>query len=490
MLELPVALYTDLLPFKVKPWAHQLKSISRAVGRDHFAYMYQPGCGKTLAACVTLRNKWHRAGGLQPTLVVTVPIVIKNWQNEFLMHTDLPKERIVLLMGTGKQRLATFKAAQAKYSGRFVAVVNFEGLLMAPLFEALLAWAPPCFVVDESHRIKDPSAKRTKLCIALADRADMCRLTLTGTPVLNSPLDLFSQFRVLDRGAALGKNYHVFRSNYFVDKNAYMSRQSYWPDWRPTKEGMERLNKILQENGDVVEKQSCLDLPPLVRKVIEVELSAEQRKLYDAMKQDFVAYVNDKACVAQLAITKALRLQQIVSGHVPLEGEQGEQSVKSLDDTPREAALKELLQEIAPYHKVLVWSHFRHCYATIRRVCGELGIQYVEINGDTPPKERQVALDRLENDPDVRVMSGHALSAGIGANMTAASYSIYFSRSFSLEADLQSEARNYRGGSERHKSITRIDLVAKNTIDETVLAALQAKTQMSVELLRQEFQGG
>lgn len=473
---------------KIPLWEHQRAAVERAKNVSGYALLQEMGTGKTATACNILRQKWREAGSLVSTLILAPPIVLENWRRELLAHTDVPKDRIVVLSGTGKKRLEALDRAMKLYGTRFVAITNYEGLLMAPLYANLLErWRPQCLVVDESHRCKDIKARRTKLAIQLADQADLCRLILTGTPVLNSPMDLFSQYRIMDRGEALGKNFFVFRASYFVDRNAYMPKQKYFPDWRPTEDGMERLNKVIQRTASRVEKKDCLDLPPLVRKTIEVELSPEQRKLYDAMKTDFVAYLGDKACVAQLAITKALRLQQIVSGHVPLEGEQGDISVRDLADTPRESALRELLGEIAPYHKVIVWTVFRHSYGVVRRVASDLDLPFVEVHGEVGPSAKQAAVDAFERDPKVRVLIGHPGSGGIGVNLVAASYSIFYSRSFSLENDLQAEARNYRGGSHIHEKVTRIDLVARNTIDETVLNALQAKSQMSVELLRQEF---
>ena len=80
-------------------------------------------------------------------------------------------------------------------------------------------------------------------------------------------------------------------------------------------------------------------------------------------------------------------------------------------------------------------------------------------------------------------MIANQTAGGIGINLTAASYSIFYSRNFSLEADLQAEARNYRGGSEVHKKITRIDLVAADSIDSLVVEALAKKENISEQIL-------
>jgi SNF2 family DNA or RNA helicase len=98
-------------------------------------------------------------------------------------------------------------------------------------------------------------------------------------------------------------------------------------------------------------------------------------------------------------------------------------------------------------------------------------------------RQRQENIDRFQTDRDCRIMIANQGAGGVGCNLTAASHSIYYSRNFSLEHDLQSEARNYRGGSEIHTKITRIDLVAPDTIDATVLKALADKVNVADAIL-------
>jgi SNF2 family DNA or RNA helicase len=98
-------------------------------------------------------------------------------------------------------------------------------------------------------------------------------------------------------------------------------------------------------------------------------------------------------------------------------------------------------------------------------------------------KARQEAIDSFQNDPSVRVMIANPAAGGVGVTLTAASYMIYYSRDFSLENDLQSEARCHRGGSEAHEKITRIDIVAPGTIDEVILEALERKENLATKIL-------
>jgi SNF2 family DNA or RNA helicase len=147
-------------------------------------------------------------------------------------------------------------------------------------------------------------------------------------------------------------------------------------------------------------------------------------------------------------------------------------------------ALSELLSELTPHSKVLVWSVWRENYAQIRAVCERLGLKFVEVNGAVSERDRVAAVEAFNTDPTIRVFSGHPGSAGIGINLVSASYSIFYSRNFSLEQSLQAEARNHRGGSEIHEKITRIDLVCEGTIDELITEKLNTKQAISDTLLR------
>ena len=105
------------------------------------------------------------------------------------------------------------------------------------------------------------------------------------------------------------------------------------------------------------------------------------------------------------------------------------------------------------------------------------------VHGEHSAKEKVRAVDTFNEDYEYRVLLGNPSACGTGVNLTAASYAIYFSRNFSLEQDIQSEARNHRGGSEVHDKITRIDLVAKDTIDELIVKRLHEKQVMGETIL-------
>lgn len=472
-----------------KLWAHQEEAVKRA--NDYFALFMEPGTGKTATTINILRKVYAKHGKILPTLVLCPPVVITNWKNEILKYSKIKADRILPLVGTGKERAALLKAAECNT----ICITNYETLNMPEVLEAMkgfLKSEKSCLILDESHKCKDITAKRTKRAIELSDLASY-RYILTGTPILNNLMDIYSQFRILDRGQRFGHNFFSFRARFFEDKNRAMPASKYFPNWAPIRGADRKIKELIEPVSMHVEKSKCLSLPPLVKKTIEVPMSKEQTRIYESMRKDLVATIKteggsgERHSIAELAITKALRLQQIVSGHVRVEGLNGEDAATiQIKENPRKDALKQLLEDLAPYHKVLVWAVFHANYDDIRDVCKSLELEYAELHGQIDDRDAQI--ERFNNDEKCRVLIGHPGSGGIGVNLVVASYSIFYSRSFSLEYDIQAEARNYRGGSERHESITRIDLVTPGTIDELVLKSLASKQALSQSVLKDHIE--
>lgn len=473
-----------------KLWDHQLKAIQRTKAMEHFALFFETGTGKTRTCIEIIRGKNLQNGGMLKVLILTPQVVTFNWKKEFAMFApEILPSQVMVLHGSGKDRLKMLEQTPSY----FVVICNYETLQMEQVFEFLKGWKPEVVVADESHRIKNPRAMRTKRAIVLSDTARF-RYILTGTPILQDQADLFSQYLFLDKGKLFGKNQFVFRHKYFTDANEKLRAKAphvTWPKWVPKKSSAEELREKVMSIAMEVKKSECLDLPPYIRQVIEVGMTKKQAKAYKEMKDDYITFIGSKAFTAQLAITKSLRLQQIVSGF--LMGEAEGEAYKSVFEpdpgekwTPREKALLELLEDITPNHKVIVWACWRANHDSIRRLLLQSGIGHVELLGDMSATGRDKSIQAFREDPETRVLLGSQAAGGIGINLVEASYTIYFSRGFSLEHDVQSEARNYRGGSEVHEKITRIDLCTAGTIDETVTKALAAKQEVSDQIIKGE----
>jgi SNF2 family DNA or RNA helicase len=467
------------MTFKVPLWSHQLEALRRTMFQNSFAFFFEVGTGKTATAINALRMKMNSQREFLPTIIFSPPITLLNWKRELLMHTQIPEEKILILTGSQKQRVKQISVLRRDK----IVITNYESLLMKELFEYFEKYNAKALIFDESHRLKSPTSIRSKKASELSENAQY-KFLLSGSPVLNSMMDLFMQYKVLDSGRTFGRNFFAFRNRYFYDKNAAAPAHVTWRDWVAKPDADKEIKEKISFSSMHVKKEECLDLPPLVKKKVYVDMAPDQKKAYGEMMKDFITVVSDRACVAELAVTKALRLQQIVSGFVTLEEGLGVRTDMEFTDNPRAQALSDILEDLTPHHKVIVWAVFKENYKQIREVLERLKLSYVEVHGEVSQKEKLNGVDKFNTDPTCRVFLGHPASGGIGINLVSASISVFYSRNFSLENDIQAEARNYRSGSEQHKKITRIDLVTPDTIDEEVLEALSQKKQIGESVLR------
>lgn len=469
---------SEALKFNRPLWKHQADTLDRFAYLNEAALLHEMGTGKTTSAIAWLRAKYNQNRSVVPTLIVSPVATLYNWLEE--IQRNAPEkvfESSVVLEGSARKRLDIIKDSEAK-----IYITNPEALDMADVASALRdKTRNGAFVGDEAHRFKNHKSKRLGVLLSITD---FCRyrMILTGTPILNSYLDLWALWRILDRGETFGMNFFVFRERYFRDANiAWKGKPKYFPNYVP-KPGIDAdISKMIDTKASRLKKADCLTLPPLLRMIEKVELSAEQRKVYTQMENELIAEVREGACVATNALTRVLRMLQILTGYVQVETESNEKLAVLLKSNPRLQRLSELLEELTPSAKVIVWCNFQENYRAIARVLQDQGIAFAELTGQT--KDRQAEIVRFQTDPSCRVIISNPQAGGVGVNLTAASYAIYYSRGYSLGDRLQSEARCHRGGSEIHEKITLIDLVAPNTLDEDVLAALLRKENFSDNVL-------
>jgi SNF2 family DNA or RNA helicase len=515
--------------YKVKPWAHQIKTIDKVLDEklDYFALFYDVGAGKTKTAVEILRGKCLENNRLLKTLIIGPIAVMHSWKREIVANSTIGEEKIQLLDGTSpansfdkELKNPTVKRLIEQASNtRPIKIMNTEKIGNANIWDILHKFGFDCVIVDESHKLKDGTAKRTK---AFHKFLDVCkikyRFILTGTPILNSQLDIWAQYYILNPNI-LGRNFYSFRSQYFYDANASMPSHVHFPDFRikdakfykamgldlSESDTIKTLNKIIYDYAHRVMKSEVLDLPPLTYQTLDVPLTTEQAKIYKELEADAVAFfeslqdldiskimdslddlenLENNIMSADTALVKLIRLQQVIAGDFI--SDSGEKiSIKS----NRDNVLKDILEEILfnKENKIIIWSVFKSTYSRIANILDALGVEYTWLTGEQKTKEKQDNMDKFNNDPHCRVIIANQGAGGTGVTLNAANYSVYFTRSYKLEHDLQSEARNYRGGQVRN--VTRIDLVSPNTLDEKILKDLAEKKKMADDLLetRKEF---
>jgi len=479
-------------------WKHQKDALFHALQRPNFALFHSMGTGKTGTTINIIRHRFAEKGHVRRTLILSPLITLENWANEFKEFSKINPSDVIVLRGSGAKKYERFILSvtdpeTGMMSRNRIIIANYEAMQNKDLHKNILLWRPEILICDEAHRVRNHAGKRAKAVCQIADLA-LHKYILTGSPILNDAQDVFFQYRIMDGGETFGTNFYAFRARYFQDKNAsFQGKGHYYPDWQERPELYAELTDKMyfdsrrKPKAHRVTKEECLDLPPLVRVKIQVELGKEQRKMYDEMKKHFLTFVQDlqhkkepQAVVANLAVTKAIRLQQITAGFVKTDlGEE-----HSITDVPRLEALRDLLEDVAGSGKVIVWACFKQNYRDIAKLCETMKLKYVLITGDQSIAEKEIAMKEFRNDSSIKICIANQSAAGIGVNLVEAPVSIFYSRNFSLEADLQAESRNYRAGSDMHSKVTRYDIIATGTIDEIVAEALEHKLNVGEQILK------
>jgi len=468
--------------FKTPPYAHQLKALEMSWNREVFAYFMEMGTGKSKVLLDNIAMLYDR-GKINGVLIVAPKGVYKNWyDSEIPIHLpDHIQKKAVLwqsLIGQ-KQKLklnSLFKVEMDLH----ILIMNVEafstkkGVDFATKF---LASHNTLFAVDESTTIKNPGAKRTKNILKLSKEGKYRRI-LTGSPVTKSPLDLYTQCHFLDPYLLDHSSYYTFRTRYAIMRTANFSGRSV--QLVVGYHNLEELTDKLKAFSYRVLKDECLDLPPKTYMKRTIQLTTEQNKVYQQMKQMALAEMNGKMITTATALTQLMRLHQITCGHFKADDD----SIQEIKNN-RITELMEVLEEVEG--KAVIWAHYRHDIATIvREIEKKYPMSVVTYYGDTSTENRQKAIKKIQ-DPEskVRFLVGTPQTGGYGITLTGASTMIYYSNGYDLEKRQQSEARIDRIGQE--KPMTYIDILAEDTVDERIVKALRKKVNIATQIMGEEL---
>jgi SNF2 family DNA or RNA helicase len=331
--------------------------------------------------------------------------------------------------------------------------------------------------VDESTTIKNPDAKRTKNICNLSILSKYRRI-LTGSPVTKSPLDLYKQCDFLKEELLGHGSYYTFRTRYAIMKTANFGGKSI--QIVVGYKNLDELSEKLRPFSYRVLKDDCLDLPDKIYMKRTVQLSSEQKKVYEQMKQMALAEMNGKMMSTATVLTQLMRLHQITCGHFTAD-DGSIQKIKSnrLDE------LMDVLEEIEG--KVVIWAHYQNDVETIvehlKKKYGDNSI--VDYYGRTRPENRQSNIDKFQKDEGCRFFIGTPATGGYGITLTQASNVIYYSNGYDLEKRMQSEDRAHRIG--QKKSVTYVDMIADDTVDEKIVKSLRKKVNIATQIMGEEL---
>jgi len=466
--------------FKTEPYQHQKDALTKCWNKTAFAIFAEMGTGKTKIAldnaCI-LYNK----GKIDRLLVVAPKGAYMNWVDlEIPVHVPDYIEKKVL--GWKPSTSAKYKAqlkdilTVGDYRLKIM-VMNVEafstkkGLDFAKLFLI----GNSMIIVDESTTIKNPQAKRTKSLLALSKEAKYRRI-MTGSPVTQSPMDLWSQMDFLDPEILGQSSFYAFRTRYAVLITANAAGGTHKFQKIVKFKNLSQLGQLVSPHSFRILKKDCLDLPDKIYTKREIELTDEQHKAYSEMKANAITILKDKSMTAVNVLTQLIRLHQITCGHMKTDDDE----VIELKNN-RLTELMQILGETTG--KVIIWANYINDIKAIEKaVKEEFGKEsYCTYYGATAQEDRQACITKFqdENNP-IRFFIGNTQTGGYGITLTQASTVIYYSNNYDLEKRIQSEDRAHRIG--QKNKVLYIDLVAKQTVDEKIIKALRSKINIAREI--------
>ena len=435
------------------------------------------GTGKSRTAITIAQEMQCRAqGGVQlgaKQVLVLCPLsVCDAWSDQFSAFGP-EYEVVVLNRGSVKDKVkrANELAMRAAYEGKpFVVVINYESARNNPFAKWAEGLMWDLLILDESHRIKSPSGKTSKWVRNRMRKSCRFRLALTGTPLPHSPMDIWSQYFVLDP-TLFGYSFTKFRSEYAV-MGGYQNREI---------KGFKRTDKMQRLMAQAMYRcdRSVLDLPDATHQKRVVDLGKPARKVYDDLESDFCAQVKEGEITATNALVKLLRLAQTTSGSVTVDTPSG-QTVVKVDDA-KEKALADLLSDLPADEPVVVFGRFRADIDAAHAAAKKVGRRSLELSGSKRELKRWQG-------GEAPILVAQIQSGSTGIDLTRSCVVCFLSTGYSLGDYVQALARSHRPGQKR--SVSYYHFVARDTVDEKVYDALRSREQVVESVLSGIKQGG
>jgi len=411
------------------------------------------GLGKTLQTLVLLQCAKERDGQM-PSLIICPTSVVYNWINEIGKFT--PGLNVVNLTGSDRH-------AQYKKIKDCDAVITSYALLRRDI-RALKEYQFRYAILDESQNIKNFESQTASASKSLQANH---RLALSGTPVENRLMELWSVFDFLMPGL-------------LYDKDDFKYRYVYPIEEKGNRDAERRLKKqVFPFMLRRLKQDVAKDLPPKIEAVSYCELTEKQRELYlevlEKTREEVFSNVAEKGVNGSTnsIFAALLRLRQICCHP----GLMGEELSGGLKESGKFEALKEMIEEvISEGHRILLFSQFVEMLKIVRTWLDKKGIKYEYLTGES--RDRHVMVDRFNNDSSIPIFLMSLKAGGTGLNLTGADYVIHYDPWWNPSAEDQASDRAHRIGQKKTVFVYR--LITKGTVEEKILK-LQARKRDLVD---------
>lgn len=443
-------------------WQNQEEAFQFALGHPSCMLDMEMGTGKTRVAIDVAFSRLD----VTKVLVVCPKAVIPVWPKELAKHSggrvyscwtrDTKKTVYENAMELNKFITPRCKPSEVKF-----AIINYDTVWKSQIGDLILKCRFDMVILDESHRAKSAGSKVSKYLAMLGKRVKY-KLCLSGTPMANSPLDVYGQFRFLDN-TIFGTNHNNFLQEYAIMGGP---EKRFVVGLKNQKKLNEKFRSITYScrMADVADKLKLPEsLPPVC---LPITIPTKDMKTSKQLSREFIAECGQGNVVVKNVLVKMLRLQQIAAGFCQVQDNPLEPARIEELNTSKEDALVSILEDISPRLPVVVFCVFQHDLYAVHRAAERVGRVSKELSG------------RVNTLEEWKLIEGGVLAVQIqagaeGVDMTMAHHAVYFSLPHSLAMYNQSKARLYRPG--QSHPVSFIHLIAQGTIDEAMYASLERK---------------
>ena len=465
------------IPLKATLYRHQQSACRFACERfgilpsethsNGVALLMEMGCGKTITS-IAIVGILYQYRHIRRILITAPLSILSVWEQEFARFAAFPYQ-LTVLKGSSTQKKEQLSKLHG--DGLQIAVVNYESAWR--LEKELLAFDADLIIADEAHKIKENRTSQSKAMHNLGDQARY-KLLLTGTLITNKELDVFSQYRFLNK-EIFGTSFYAFRSRYF-DMCGY---GNHVPVFKKSllEEFLQKLHSVAYR----VTKAECLDLPQTTEEIRTVELEPKAMKLYKQLEKESFAELSNSEVSAVNVLTKMLRLSQMTGGYLTDDA----RSITSVS-TAKLDALSDILDTmLAEEKKLVILARFVPELDGIQELLKRKQIGYASVRGGVSNRAEEIR--RFQEDADCCVFVGQIAAAGLGITLTAASTMVFYSLDYSMSNFEQAKARIHRVS--QTENCLYIYLTAKHTVDTKILRALRDKADLA-KMLVDDYRNG
>ena len=454
--------------FKTTPMPHQQKALNFLWGKDVGGLWMEMRTGKSKVAldyaCAL------KMAGLIDHILVFCPLSVRgSWEGQAIEHApiDITVARFDLTIAAGKKSQVKFSQDAAEMKMMIVGIESMSaGSALDYVYDYIKGNGRVFCVCDEGHYIKNPKATRTEKITQLG-AACSHRLILTGTPIASNFLDLYSQMKFLDEDIIGSGDFYSYKARVAV-MGGYEQKQII--SWQNVDEVMADI----QPHVFQVVAAEVADLPPKIYQVREVTLPPNVESLYKTIKKRSIISFKGRDLVLSTPLDRLLRLFQLANG-VMATGEGGEYQYEWVNDSKVNELMA--LIESAPTLPMVIWTTGRIELAQVVSRLEASGLKCVEMHGGINENDRIANVAAFQSG-EVNYFVSNTAVGGTGIKLSRARCLVYMSSSFKYVDRIQSEARatDFLNIGE---STLIVDIIAKGTVDELVLEALQAKSDVA-----------